>query len=258
MKSTGVLLCAGCIVALLAIFACGTASAAVAPFTGVEYSWLHHNDNGEPVADWIKRINDIVAVRNGDMLQFQNRWYNSYAGTADIKISYGGERSGICYGAEEYVSYGLNYGNYYPSSQESSPYYSQVLACNMTPRSLLVSHQYVYNGIQYGTINPDNDYTMLFQWRYGTDETPPVDEVTPTPRPSATVMATPTSMASATPTPTSAATQNPTSTAKPSATPTMVPLPTTEPSPGFGFGQVIVLISLLAIAYAGYRVKSKR
>jgi cell division septation protein DedD len=256
MKITGALLCAGCIVALLAIFACGTASAAVVPFNGVEYSWLHHNDQGEPVADWIKRINDIVAVRNGDMLEFQNRWYNSYAGTADIKISYGGERAGICYGADPYVSYGLNYGNYYPSSKESVPYYSQVLACNQTPRTLLVSHQYVYNGIQYGTINPDNDYTMLFQWRYGTDEAPPVDEVTPTPRPTETVTATPTSAASATPTP--AATPTPTATARPSATPTLVPLPKPSASPGFGFEQIIVLVSLIAVAYAGYRVTGKK
>ena len=84
MKITGALLCAGCIAALLAVFAIGTASAAIVPFNGVEYSWLHHDDNGDPVADWIKRINDVAPVRNGDMMQFQNRWYNSYAGTADI------------------------------------------------------------------------------------------------------------------------------------------------------------------------------
>lgn len=250
MKIAGALLCAGCITALLAVFAIGTASAAVVPFGGVEYSWLHHNDKDEPVADWMKRINDIVAVRNGDIMQFQNRWYNSYAGTADIKISYGGERPGICYGSDPYVSYGLNYGNYYPSSKESVPYYSRVLACNQTPRTLLVSHQYVYNGIQYGTINPDNDYTMLFQWRYGTDETPPIDtEASPTPTPTAT--ATPTGTASVTPTATA--------TAHPSTTSTPVPLPSSSaPAPGFGFGQLVALLAVLAIAYTGYGIARKR
>jgi len=237
MKIAGAILCAGCIAALLTILAIGTASAAVVPFSGVEYSWLHHNDKGEPVADWIKRINDLAPVRNGDMLQFQNRWYNSFAGTADIRISYGGEQAGICAGADEYVSYGLNYGNYYPSSTESAPYYSKVLACNKSPLTLLVSHQYVYNGVQYGTINPDNDYTMLFQWRAGADA-----EVTVTPT------------ATANPSPTAA----PNATARPSATPTLVPLPSMPaPSPGFDFGTAILsLASVLAVA--GYCIVRKR
>ena len=232
-------MCVGCAVALLATFAIGAASAAVVPFSGIEYSWLHHDDDQQPVAEWIKRINDLTPVRNGDMMQFQNRWYNSYSGTADIRISYGGEHAGICAGADEYVSYGLNYGNYYPSSTESMPYYSKVLACNKTPLTLLVSHQYVYNGIQYGTINPDNDYTMLFQWRVGPDA-------------EATISPSATGTPSATTTP--SVTVNPNT----SATPTLVPLPSTPASsPGFDAGTALFALAAV-LAVAGYCVMRKR
>ncbi len=238
MKWTVALLCAGCIAVLLAVFAVGTASAAVVPFNGIESSWLHHANSGEPVADWIKRINDVVAVRNGDVMQFQNRWYNSYSGSTDIRISYGGEHAGICAGIDEYVSYGLNYGNYYPSSSESIPYYSKVQACNTTPLTMLVSHQYVYNGIYYGTINPDNDYTMLFLWRAASGSDVPF---TPTIQP--VVTATPS--------------QSATVTAGPSSNATLVPLPP-APAPGFDIGQLALMAAILAIVYAGYCITMKR
>jgi len=225
MKSARALLCAGCIVALLAVYATGTASAAIVPFNGVEYSWLHHDDNGDPVADWIKRINDVAPVRNGDMMQFQNRWYNTYAGTADIRISYGAEVPGTCSGADESVYYGLNYGNYYPSGTGSVPFYSTVSSCNKTPYYLMVTHQYVFNGIQYGTLDP-NDKSLLFQWRADINDSRVIQDPTPTPTPT--------------------------------GTPTLVPLPADTSTPGFGFGSIIALISALAITYALYSIIRKR
>jgi hypothetical protein len=234
-KSTVILLGSGCIAALLAVFLIGTASAAIVPFNGVENSWLHHDDNGDPVADWIKRINDVAPVRNGDAMQFQNRWYNSYAGTADLRISYGGELAGICTGADESVYYGLNYGNYYPSGTGSVPFYSTVLACNMTPLYLMVTHQYVFNGIQYGTLDPA-DKSLLFQWRAEINDSR-VIQTSPTPGPEKEPTQTPIT-----------------------GSPTLVPLPavTPAPSPGFGFGTVIALVAALAIAYALCGLARKR
>ncbi|HUL62536.1 MAG TPA: hypothetical protein VLT35_05690 [Methanocella sp.] len=217
MRSAGALACAVFIAALLAVLATGRASAAIAPVNGVDYSWLHHADNGDPVADWFKRIQDIAPVRNGDDLQFQNRWYNSYAGTVDLRISYGGEVTGTCSGADESVYYGLNYGNYYPSSTGAVPFYSTILSCNATPYYLMVTHQYVYNGIMYGTLDP-MDKALCFQWR--AQENDPRVIQTPTGTP----------------------------TAKPTNT-TPVPLPsaTAKPSPGFDFGTVLLLAGLLGL-----------
>ncbi|HEY3274776.1 MAG TPA: hypothetical protein VGJ92_13480 [Methanocella sp.] len=221
----------GCIAALLAVFLIGPASAAIVPFNGVENSWLHHDDNGDPVADWVIRISDVAPVRNGDMLQFQNRWFNSYEGTTDLRISYGGELAGICTGADESVYYGLNYGNYYPTTG-SVPFYSTVLACNVTPLYLMVTHQYVLNGIQYGTLDP-SDKSLLFQWRYEANESRP-DGTTPTPKP--------------------------TNTNTNTSTPTRVPLPsqTSTSTPGFGFGSLIALAAALAIAHVGLSLRRKR
>jgi hypothetical protein len=150
-KETRVLLIAGYIAALLAIGAAGTATAAIVPFNGTDYSWLHPNSMGdEPTGDWITQINDTVEVRPGDSMQFQNRWYNGYAGTADIRISYGGGAKYTCAGADEYVFLGLNYGNYYPSGTESVSFYAMVTNCSEERNGLSVNHQYVYNGIMYG------------------------------------------------------------------------------------------------------------
>ena len=241
-KSTGALLISGFIAAVLAVFLISPVSAAIVPFNGVEYSWLHHDDNGDPVADWIKRISDVAPVRNGDMMQFQNRWYNNFAGTADIRISYGGELAGICTGADESVYYGLNYGNYYPSGTSAVPFYSTVLACNVTPLYLMVTHQYVFNGIQYGTLDP-SDKSLLFQWRANINDSR-VIQTSPTPPP--------------TPSGTGKPTQSPTPTN--GSKPTLVPLPsqTSTSTPGFGFGSIIALIAVLAIAHAGYCSKRKR
>jgi hypothetical protein len=239
-RSTGILLISGCIAALLGVFLIGTASAAIVPFQGVEYSWLHHDDNGDPVADWIKRISDVAPVRNGDLMQFQNRWYNNYAGTADIRISYGGEQAGICTGADESVYYGLNYGNYYPSGTSAVPFYSTVLACNVTPLYLMVTHQYVFNGIQYGTLDPA-DKSLLFQWRADINDSR-VIQTTVTPKP--------------------ANGSSPTTTDRPTngSSPTLVPLPaqSSPTTPGFGFGSVFALVSLLAIAHALSGILRKR
>lgn len=239
-KSTVLLLISGCIAALLGVFLIGTASAAIVPFNGVEYSWLHHNDNGDPVADWIKRINDVAPVRNGDQMQFLNRWYNNYAGTADVRISYGGELAGICTGADESVYYGLNYGNYYPSGTSAVPFYSTVLNCSTNPLYLMVTHQYVFNGIQYGTLDP-MDKSLLFQWRADINDSRVIQTpVTPVP----------------TSGPTPANTIKPTNGSKP----TLVPLPpdTSSPAPGFGFGSVLALVAVLAIAHALYGLTRKR
>jgi hypothetical protein len=236
-KSTWIFLGSGCIAALLAVFLIGTASAAIVPFNGVEYSWLHHADNGDPVADWIKRISDVAPVRNGDAMQFQNRYYNSYAGTADLRISYGGELAGICTGGDESVYYGLNYGNYYPSGTGSWPCYSTVLACNMTPLYLMVTHQYVFNGIMYGTLDPA-DKSLLFQWRADINDSR-VIQTSPTPGPS------------------QSPTQTPTRTPA-NGTPTLVPLPSQpSSSPGFEFGSILVLISALVVAYLLYGIVRK-
>jgi hypothetical protein len=237
-KSTGILLISGCIAALLGVFLIGTASAAIVPFNGVEYSWLHHDDNGNPVADWIKRINDVAPVRNGDAMQFQNRYYNNYAGTADLRISYGGEVAGICTGADESVYYGLNYGNYYPSGQGSWPAYSTVLNCSKDLLYLMVTHQYVFNGILYGTMDPA-DKSLLFQWRADINDSR-VIQTTPAP------------------TPTSTGTPTNTNTSASTGKPTLVPLPPATPSPGFGFDSLIALVSALAIASALYGIARKR
>lgn len=237
-KNTRILLGSSCAAAMLAVFLIGTATAAIVPFNGVEYSWLHHDDNGDPVADWIKRISDVAPVRNGDAMQFQNRWYNSYAGTADLRISYGGEIAGICTGADEYVYYGLNYGNYYPSGTGSVPFYSTVLACTKQPQYLMITHQYVFNGIQYGTLDP-GDKSHCFQWRAEINDSR-VIQTSPTPAPTA------------------GPTQKPPANATITATPTMVPLPgQPESSPGFGIG-LAMLASAIAGACALYGFARKR
>jgi hypothetical protein len=237
-KSTGALLGSGCIAAVLAIFLICPASAAIVPFNGVENSWLHHDDNGDPVADWKFRISDVAPVRNGDMMQFQNRWYNNYEGTADLRISYGGELAGICTGADESVYYGLNFGNYYPTTG-TVPFYSTVLACNVTPLYLMVTHQYVLNGIQYGTLDP-SDKSLLFQWRYEINDSR-VIQTSPTPSPATS--------------PTATASVRPNSTGNA----TLVPLPsqTSTSTPGFGFGSIIALVAALIIAYVGYSFMRK-
>ncbi len=154
-----------CAVIALSVFITGMASAAVIQFDGTEYSWLHKNSKGEPEGSWIKQIDDLATTRAGDIMQFQNRWYNSYAGTADIRISYGGGQSYTCIGADEYVFYGLNYGNYYPSGTDSVPFYSKVVANQGDPNSLeeynlVVSHHYVYNGIIFGS---EASWSMRFR-----------------------------------------------------------------------------------------------
>lgn len=247
-KSTGALLGCGCIAVLVAVFLISPASAAIVPFNGVEYSWLHHDDNGDPVADWIVRISDVAPVRNGDMMQFQNRWHNSYAGTADIRISYGGELAGICTGADEYVYYGLNYGNYYPSGNSAVPFYSTVLNCSKDPLYLMVTHQYVINGIQYGTLDP-GDKSLLFQWRADINDSR-VIQTSPTPTPIPT------------PTPTPGGTVRPTQSTTPTngSTPTKVPLPpqTSTSTPGLGFGSIMALVAILSIAHIGNSIRRKR
>jgi hypothetical protein len=223
-KCARALMVSGCIAVMLVAFLVGTASAAIVPFNGVDASWLHHDDNGDPVADWVKRISDVAPVRDGDSMQWQNRWYNSYAGTADIRISYGGELAGICMGGDEYVYYGLNYGNYYPSGTGSWPAYSTVLNCSKEPKYLMATHQYVFNGILYGTLDP-SDKSRLFQWRADLNDA----RIIPTP----------------TPVPEKEPTQTPIS-----GSPTMVPLPgDASSSPGFDFNLVIALVAVLAVAY---------
>lgn len=161
-KEAGALISAGCIAVILSICAIDMASAAVVPFNGTGYSWLHEGPRGIE-GDWITQIEDTVYVRTGDSMQFQNRWYNNYAGTADIRISYGGGQPYVCMGADEYVYYGLNYGNYYPSGTTAVPFYSAVANCSDEPNHLVVNHQYVYNGLMYGTNGPGFQWTMLFQ-----------------------------------------------------------------------------------------------
>ncbi len=108
----------------------------------------------QPTGDWLSQISDNIAVRKGDAMQFQNRYYNNFAGTADVRISYGGGQPYVCAGAEEYLYYGLNFGNYYPSGTVSVPLYSTVSNCSEEPNHLIVNHQYVYNGFLYGCIVP--------------------------------------------------------------------------------------------------------
>lgn len=151
-KENRILLSTGCLAALLAIGAIGTANAAIVPFNGTGYSWLHERPViGGPWGDWITEIKDTVYVRTGDTVQFTNRWYNGYAGAADIRISYGGLVRYTCAGADEYVLYGLNYGNYFPSGTGSWSAYSTILNCSEERYPLSVNHQYVYNGIMYGS-----------------------------------------------------------------------------------------------------------
>ncbi len=170
-KDNRALLNTGCVVAfaiMLACFATGTAFAAIVPFNGTDYSWLHANEKGDPEGYWITQIKDTISVRDGDMMQFRNRWYNSYAGTADVRISYGGGQPYTCIGSDEYASYGLNFGNYYPSGTESISYYAQVVASQGGPDSLeeysfTANHQYVYNGVIYGCAEVSDQWDMKFR-----------------------------------------------------------------------------------------------
>jgi hypothetical protein len=160
MKKTGIMLCALCLAILAVSLAIGTTSAAIIPFNGTEYSWLHPDYKGDPTGDWHSQIDDDIAVRPGDAMQFQNRYYNGYAGTADVRISYGGGQPYVCAGAEEYLFYGLNYGNYYPSGTAAVPLYSTVSNCSDEPNNLVVNHQYVYNGLVYGSCVSTDKWTM--------------------------------------------------------------------------------------------------
>jgi hypothetical protein len=101
----------------------------------------------------------------------------------------------------------------------------------------MVTHQYVFNGIQYGTLDPW-DKSLLFQWRAEVNDSR-VIQTTPLP----TTMPTNTSN----PTPANG------------TKPTMVPLPsqTATQTPGFGFGSVFALVSVLAIAHALYGITRK-
>jgi hypothetical protein len=153
MKSKAVSwLSMGCILAAIAAGTIGTANAAIVPFNGTEYSWLHEDTSGSgPGGDWIEQIHDTIPVRNGDVMQFQNRWYNAYAGTTDIRISYGGCAPYSCTGSDEYVFCGLNYGNYYPGGTDTMSAYATVTNCSNETYGISVNHQYVYNGIMYGS-----------------------------------------------------------------------------------------------------------
>jgi hypothetical protein len=231
-KEAGALFSAGCIAAILTIGAIGTASAAIVPFNGTDYSWLHDGPRGAE-GDWITQIDDTVYVRNGDMMQFQNRWYNSYAGTADIRISYGGGFPYTCTGADEYIYYGLNYGNYYPSGTSAVPLYSTVMNCSEEPYSLVINHQYVYNGIMYGTNGQSFKWTMQFMERSRENVTEASIE-------------------------TSEQQDNSTAAVTPSATvpPEATGHPT--PSPGFGFEMLVALACALTIVLLTGSYKRKR
>jgi hypothetical protein len=223
-KEAGALLSAGCIAAIMAVGAIGTANAAIVPFKGIEYSYLATGDSG-PYGDWIEQIDDLISVRTGDSMQFRNRWYNAYAGTADIRISYGGGFKYTCVGADEYVYYGLNYGNYYPSGTDSVPFYSTVTNCSPDePYYLVVNHQYVYNGIMYGCDGPGFKWTVLFQKGNGTNV---AETVATTPEPQ----------------------DNTPATATPVATPAVTPAVTGQPmpSPGFSFDAIILLAGAFSI-----------
>jgi hypothetical protein len=237
-KENRILLGAVCLAALLAIGAAGMATAAIVPFNGIESSWLHSDSKGLPAGDWVSQISDNIPVRKGDAMQFQNRYYNNYAGTADLRISYGGEIAGICTGADESVYYGLNYGNYYPSGQGSRPAHSTVLNRSTDLRYLMVTHQYVFNGILYGTMDPP-DKTLLFQWRADINDSR-VIQTSPTPAPSGTARPTNTNTSTGT------------------GKPTLVPPPSAMSSPGLDISTLIALVSALAIAYGLCGIARKR
>jgi len=233
-KEARVLLIAVCVAALLAIGAIGTATAAIVPFDGIEYSWLHLDSRDEPAGDWLEQIDDTISVRTGDSMQFQNRWYNSLPGTADIRISYGGGQRYTCVGADESVFYGLNYGNYYPSSKESVPFYSTVVASPGDPNSLeeyslVINHQYVYNGLKYGCNVATDKWKIRFK---STDQAPATPEVTAVPEQQNNSPATVTPTPAVTPTAT--------------VTPAVAGPPT--PSPGSGIDVLVALACALAIA----------
>jgi hypothetical protein len=222
MKSVSVLFVMVCI-AVLAASAIGTANAAIVPFNGTESSYLHPDGIGDPTGNWKSQIVDNIAVRTGDVLQFQNRWYNGYAGTADVRISYGGGQRYVCSGADEVIFYGLNYGNYYPGSTDSQPLYATVTNCSEEPNNLVINHQYVYNGYVYGCNVPTDKWTTKFH-EASQEELAAFAKMTQEER-NATA-------------PTLAPPEKPTPTPTPEATPTTVPLatdrPTSVPTPGIG------------------------
>jgi hypothetical protein len=214
---------AGCIVTLLAILTIGQASAAIVPFDGIDSSWLHPDYKGDPTGDWLAQINDVAPVRIGDDLQFQNRWYNGYAGTVDVRISYGGGQRYVCSGADEYVHYGINYGNYFPGSVSSVPFYATVMNCSEDAYNIVITHQYTYNGILYGS-----GQARGAGFRRATpEELAEAQTATPAPRDNATATATP------------AASSPPT------------------PAPGFGFETMIMLACGAAIAIATTQLVKK-
>ena len=161
MKSAGAAIFVLCVFSLVAC-PIDTASAAIVPFNGTDYSWLHLNIKNEPAGDWKSQIDDNIAVRPGDAMQFQNRWYNSLPGTADPRISYGGGQRYVCAGADEVIFYGLNYGNYYPGGTDSMSLYSTVSNCSAEPNNLVINHQYVYNGLTYGSNEVTDKWTARF------------------------------------------------------------------------------------------------
>jgi hypothetical protein len=245
IKEAGALLSAGCIAAIiLAVSVTGTATAAIVPFDGTEYSWLHLDIRDEPAGDWLEQIDDTISVRTGDSMQFQNRWYNSLPGTADIRISYGGGQPYTCVGADESVYYGLNFGNYYPSSKESVPFYSTVVASPGDPNSLeeyslVINHQYVYNGLKYGSNVADDKWKIRFK---STEQAPVTPEVTAVQEQQNNSLATVTPIPTVTPTPT--------------AIPVVTDLPT--PSPGFGIDALVALACIPAIVSLSIRSGKKR
>jgi|AGTN01.3.fsa_nt_gi hypothetical protein len=212
---------------ILASSAISMANAAIVPFDGIEYSWLHENSRGDPTGDWITQINDTVAVRPGDTMQFQNRWYNGYAGTTDIRISYGGGTKYTCIGADEYVLLGLNYGSYYPAGEDSVSFYAAVTNCSEERTyGIAVNHQYVYNGIMYGA----GPFGGAMGFRRAVAENGTSGNSIDTGL-----------QDDASATDTSAIAAQPSSTG--------VPTTAAEPTPGFGFGAVILVSGAFIIAY---------
>jgi hypothetical protein len=156
-KEMRAMLSLGCIVTLLAVYAIGTASAATVSFTGTESSVYYSNGT----AGFSSEINQNIGVRNGDSMQFQNRWVNARFGYyVDYRISYGGAQQYTCTGVDTTVAYNMGYLSYYPSSTETLSQYSTVTASSGGPYKLLVNHQYVYNGLNIPT---QNTQTMKFQ-----------------------------------------------------------------------------------------------